>query len=55
MKKRLSESLALSILSKHGIDVKNKVIIAKNGVRGLSACSAMDYLHNYCNYVLNIG
>ena len=51
----LTEAKALSILSKNGgIEVRSKVVIAKNGVKGLSACSAMDFLSNYCGYILRL-
>lgn len=53
---KFTESQALSILSKNGgIEVRSKVIIAKNGVKGLTACAAMDYLSNYCGYILRLG
>lgn len=55
MKKKLSESLAISILSKQGVEIRGRVIIAKEGVKGLSGCSAMDYLHNYHNFILRVG
>ena len=50
-----TEAKALSVLSKNGVEVRSKVIIAKNGVKGLQACSAMDYLSNYCGYISRIG
>lgn len=55
MKKRLSESKAITILNKNGAEIKNKVIIAKEGVKGLTACSAIDYLCNFCGYIARVG
>jgi alkyl hydroperoxide reductase subunit AhpF len=28
----------------------SKTIIVKNGLKGLKACSALDYLANFCGY-----
>lgn len=53
--KNLTETKALSILSKSGVEVRSKVVIAKDGVNGLSACSALDYLKNYCGYIVRVG
>jgi len=50
MKRKWEESTAVAYLKSKGIEITNKKIIAKNGLGGLTACSARDYLVNYCNY-----
>ena len=52
--KNLTESKAVSILTANGGEVRGKIVTSKNGLKGLSACSALDYLCNHCNYIANL-
>ncbi len=47
--KKWTEKSAVSLLERAGIEIKKKVIIAKE-LRGLNTCSAYDYLRNHCGY-----
>lgn len=49
--KKWTETSAISTLNKNGAEVRNKVIIGGNGLKGLTSCSALDYLVNHCGYV----
>lgn len=50
--KKWTENEARSVLMSAGNvrQTSTKTMIIKGGVRGLSACSAIDYLRNYCGY-----
>lgn len=54
MKRNWNETKAISVLSKAGAEVSGKRIKIKDGVSGLSVCSAMDYLRNHCGYTVII-
>lgn len=47
---KFNENSALTIVTSNGGEVRGKVITAKNGFKGLKACSAFDYLVNHCKY-----
>jgi hypothetical protein len=51
--KKFTESQAVSIFNSGGGEVSGKRLIIKRdvGLKGLAACSAMDYLLNHCGYV----
>lgn len=52
--KKWTENGAVSIVTSNGGEISGKLIRAKNGFKGLAACSALDYLCNYCGYKANI-
>jgi hypothetical protein len=52
--RKFTESQAISILTSNGAEIRGKAIIVKNGVKGLTACAALDYLKNNCGYVVNL-
>lgn len=52
--KNWTESKAISVLTSNGAEVRGKTIIAKSGLRGLTACSAFDFLRNHCGYISNL-
>jgi hypothetical protein len=55
--KKWTENEAKSVLMKSG-DVRQtspKTMVIRGGVKGLTACSAMDYLKNYCGYNILVG
>ena len=52
MKRIWTESSAITFLSTRGVEFNtNKVFIALKGFRGLTSCSARDYLVNHCGYI----
>lgn len=54
MSRKWTENSAVAFLLSRGISIKNKIIISEDGLRGLSSCSARDYLVNYCGYKSNL-
>ena len=52
MKRKWTESEAIQWLNKTSdLTILNKrVVLGKNGLGGLKACSAFDYLRNHCGY-----
>ncbi len=54
MKKKWNEEIATSLLKSNGAEIKSKFILVKNGLNGLSACSALDYLKNHCGYKVSL-
>jgi len=52
--KKFTEGKAVSIITSNGGDVRGKIILTKNGFKGLKACAALDYLVNHCGYKANI-
>ena len=52
--KKWTEVQARKILQSNGAMFKGKTILSKNGLNGLSTCSALDYLVNYCGYRSNL-
>jgi len=50
--KKFTESQAVSLVTSSGGEISGKRIILKKevGLKGLTACSAMDYLINHCGY-----
>jgi len=49
--KNWTENTAMDFLSTRGIKFNtNKVLIALEGFKGLTSCSARDYLVNHCGY-----
>ena len=50
MSKKFTDAEALKVLKQNGAEIKNKLIVVKNGLNGLSACSALDYLCHYQGY-----
>jgi len=51
MKKQWTKETALTVLNASGAEIKGKVIRFPNGLKGLTGCSALDYLVNYCGYI----
>jgi len=51
MSKKWTKEEALSYLNANGAGIKGRVITFSNGLNGLIACSAVDYLVNYCDYI----
>lgn len=51
-KRKWSEQSALKWLDRNSsVEIKSNVIQTREGgLRGLTSCSAYDYLKNYCNY-----
>lgn len=52
--RKWNESSAISFLTSRGADVRGKTIISKGGLKGLTSCSARDYLVNYCGYTSSL-
>jgi hypothetical protein len=52
--KKWTENKAVSQLISSGVEIREKVIIAKGGFKGLSCCSALDFLCNHCGYKSNL-
>ena len=50
MKRKWTQETALATLNTSGVEIKSKFIIFKSGLKGLTMCSALDYLVNYCSY-----
>lgn len=50
MKRNWSENSAKLYLLKTKADIDGKLIKTQGGFDGLTACSAADYLVNYCGY-----
>lgn len=50
MKKDLTETKALQIITSAGGRADGKLIIVEEGLTGLKACGALDYLVNKCGY-----
>lgn len=52
MKRKWTELSARLYLERHNdnVEVKGKTIKAPGGFSGLTSCSALDYLVNYCGY-----
>jgi hypothetical protein len=50
MKRTWNEHSAKAYLLKTKADIENKLIKTQGGFDGLTACSAGDYLVNYCGY-----
>jgi len=48
--KNYTETKALQIVTSSGGRVDGKLIIVEEGLTGLRACGAMDYLVNKCGY-----
>jgi hypothetical protein len=48
--KDYTESKALQIVSASGARVDSKVVIVEEGLSGLKACGALDFLVNKCGY-----
>lgn len=50
--KKWTESSAINFLSARGVTFNtNKVLIAIDGFKGLTSCSARGYLVNHCGYI----
>lgn len=49
MSRKWTESEALRYL---GSTKNNKTLVLEGGTRGLTGCSAVDYLRNYCGYTV---
>jgi hypothetical protein len=45
-----NERTALVAVNNSGAEVRGKMITSKAGLRGLTGCSALDYLCNHCGY-----
>ena len=54
MRRRWTENGAISMLNANGAEVKKKFIVIRNGLKGLSACSALDFLKNHCGYTVSL-
>lgn len=54
MSKKWTLESAVSYLNATGVEVKGKRIVVGNGhgTKGLTGCSAIDYLINYCGYLV---
>ncbi len=52
--KKLTEGEAIKIVTGSGGEISGKFIHAKSGLRGLKACSALDFLVNHCGYKSNL-
>jgi hypothetical protein len=52
--RKWTESQAIHVLNFNGAEVRGKIITAKYGLRGLTSCSALDYLVIHCGYKANI-
>jgi hypothetical protein len=52
--KNWSESTAVNFLNKNGVEVRGKTIISRNGLKGLTSCSALDFLVNHCGYTSSL-
>jgi len=50
MKRKWTQETALAVITTNGAEIKGKFIIFKNGLKGLTGCSALDYLVNHCDY-----
>ena len=48
--RKWTENTAVSFLNKNGAEVRGKVVLSNNGLKGLTACSALDFLVNHCGY-----
>lgn len=48
--KDLTETKALQIVTSSGGRVDGKLVIVEEGLAGLRACGALDYLVNKCGY-----
>lgn len=48
--KKWTKNKAVQVVNLNGGVIDNKVIISVNGFRGLTTCSAYDFLVNYCGY-----
>ena len=53
MKRTWTEQTALAALQGN-VEIKDKIILVRSGVKGLTSCSAMDYLKNHHGYILNL-
>ena len=53
MKRTWTEQTALAALQGN-VEIKDKIILVRGGVKGLASCSAMDYLKNHHGYILNL-
>ena len=52
MKRIWTESSAITFLSKNGVSFNTKKSFAvQGGFKGLTSCSARDYLVNHCGYI----
>lgn len=49
MKRTWNEQVAVRALG-NKVTIKGKIINANNGLQGLTACSACDFLVNHCGY-----
>jgi hypothetical protein len=52
--RKWTESQAISTVNSNGAEVRGKVILAKSGLKGLKACSALDFLTIHCGYTANL-
>lgn len=50
MKRKWTIKGAIRELQKDNITIKNKIIIVKEGLKGLKKCSAYDFLTIHCGY-----
>lgn len=51
MKHTWTQQTAMAAL-KGNVEIKERVIIVRGGLSGLTACGAVDYLKNHCGYTL---
>ena len=52
--RKWTENTAVSFLNKSGAEVRGKTIIGRNGLKGLTSCSALDFLVNHCGYTSSL-
>lgn len=52
--RKWSESQAVSVVNSNGGETRGKSIVSKGGLKGLTACSAYDFLVNHCGYRGNL-
>ncbi len=50
-KRKWTQETAVSYLSATGAEVRGKVITFSKGLKGLTSCSAVDYLVGHCGYI----
>ena len=53
MKRKWDERQAINYLKNNGVRSKGKILSVEGSLNGLTTCSALDYLRNYCGYTVN--